>query len=142
MRREDRQIFGAWLVFVWMLGFELLPAVHIAVHAHLGDHHHGVPGERAADHCHGDACHSHGPDVEDAEDEPERPGWRATGSRPHGTHSLAHREMAAKPANVDVPPVSSAPARRTPAPRALRQEVPPSHAAEACARGPPMTTRC
>jgi hypothetical protein len=139
MRREDRQFFALWLVMVWLLGFELLPAAHLASHAWLAPHHHGVPGEQDGRHCHGEACHAHAGSTESPGDAPQGSAWAASGGRAHGVGTLAHRGMAAQPTTVHVPPVLEAQARLVPAPRPWSESAPQASVRAARARGPPMT---
>jgi hypothetical protein len=140
LRREDRQGFALCLAAVWLVGFELIPAAHLGAHGQLGPHDHGVPGARAADHCHGEACHAHGPDARsDAAPDPDHgPALTGSGSRPHGAGSLEHRDTAAQPVPPAVPPVLEARAILAPAPAPWRSRAPEGHGAPARARGPPV----
>lgn len=67
---------------VWLLGYEVVPCAHLAMHARLGAHVHGA----SALHCHDGVCHG------DAL--AQKPARRAD-PRSHGAGSLEHRGVAA-----------------------------------------------
>lgn len=95
-----REIPALLFVLVWVLGFEVVPTLHLAMHASLGAHTHG------ATHCHAGFCHA---DDEASGDETDavahdgatqHDGAQAQkapphSSRSHGQGSLAHRGVAA-----------------------------------------------
>ena len=85
--RRKRARLGLALACLWLLGFEVLPNVHIAMHASLGAHDHG----HGAAHAHG---HAH-------------PASGAHGHYPHGhqdeaphAHSSAHAHLDHAPAHA------------------------------------------
>ena len=94
---------------LWVLGYEVLPDVHLATHGALAAHRHDA-GDRPARfwrvrtahapvaHQHGAATHQHGRAPR---------GERAAAPDPgHGAHSLAHRTIAiATPAPVIIAPL-------------------------------------
>src|SRR5687767_10642465 len=89
-RHTARRLFAALACLVWVLGFEVVPNVHVGMHELFGHHHHGVgehehervaverehhePEHGDADHHdhgdadhrhdHGDADHHHGDDID------------------------------------------------------------------------------
>jgi hypothetical protein len=149
------------LAILWIVGFELLPWAHIALHAHLAPHHHDANGADILD-DHDALVDEHAPvhhDDDDLDAEVEEHGVpvHLAASRAdedhdgvpdaeahlraaldHGAHSLAHHGIA-----VPVP----APAVTTPLPVDHRPitlaiaEQPAWRSAaipEAAARGPPV----
>lgn len=40
-RHSSRRLFAALACFVWILGFEVPPNVHVGMHELFGHHHHG-----------------------------------------------------------------------------------------------------
>lgn len=76
-----RAIPALLFALVWVLGFEVIPTLHQALHASIGAHEHA-----SAAHCHGSFCHS---------DEASRPAKRDPEHRAHGDGSLEHRGIAA-----------------------------------------------
>lgn len=71
---------------VWLLGYEVVPFAHQAMHAQLGAHVHG-----AVAHCHGAFCHADADETDGAE----HVAKQTRGSRSHGEGSLEHRGLAA-----------------------------------------------
>ncbi len=73
-RRARRQIALA-LCVLWLAGFELLPWMHIALHGHLGKHHHDATGATIIDDQdaetdeHAIAPHDHDADLDAEVDE-------------------------------------------------------------------------
>jgi hypothetical protein len=62
-RHGLRRLLAALACLVWVLGFELVPNLHVGMHEAFGHHHHGVAGvhvvaERGDDHDH-DHDHDH-----------------------------------------------------------------------------------
>jgi hypothetical protein len=72
-------------VLIWLLGYELLPFAHVALHAQLAPHTHGA----VTGHCHGGVCH------EESSSQGEHGPSAATDPLAHGQHSLEHRGVAA-----------------------------------------------
>jgi hypothetical protein len=143
LRREDRQAFALWLAAVWLLGFEVLPAAHLGMHALLGSHDHGVPHAQAASHCHGSSCHAHEEQAGSTRVEGDAPEGPAIGwpERPaHGVGSVAHRDASAQPSVPEVPPVLGARMRRVVAPSKVLAAAPSGHTCAPQARGPPTRT--
>lgn len=137
------------LAILWIVGFELLPWAHIALHAHLAPHHHDANGADVLDEKHDDdrdsAVDEHGVPValdaedDDDDDAPLTDGEKhLLGALAHGAHSFAHHGIA-----VPVP----APAMTMPLPvdrRPMTIEIETAHAwvsaavPVASARGPPV----
>ena len=84
---------------LWLLGFELLPTAHLALHEHLHEHQHGVAHEQTPHDGAGDLPHQ--------AHEHERPGEPQDPSE-HGDGSLAHRDLAAHGSAASLPPVRQA----------------------------------
>lgn len=137
----------------WLLGVEVLPGVHLALHDQLAVHDHGdgvdsapadklvvrVHRDRVAHH-HGGVVHRHGADAVD----PAAPGDRAEvdGGAPaplgHGRHSLAHHALALiapSPAILHPLPVDHRPRAIAHVVAQLVATAPPP---EAAARAPPI----
>lgn len=76
-----REIPALLFALVWLLGYEALPLAHVALHAELAAHTHGVADER---HCHDDVCHEESDGDAEAGDPVS-----------HGENSLEHRGLAA-----------------------------------------------
>jgi hypothetical protein len=149
VRHQRRLAVVATLL--WLLGFEVLPNLHLAVHAELAPHDHGAAVTTNADglrvtvtfggHRHDDGSwHHHEDDARDVGTTAsgEHDGATAPRAPDHGTHSLAHRTLALHAP----PPVVTAP---LPVTRTLtwieiaRDDAPRSPAAPtAVARGPPV----
>jgi len=118
MRRRLRELQGVLVLVAlatWVGGFELAPALHVAFHDRLAPHSHHAGGPSTS-HSHG------GADEADAHFRfdrarrlrerlarwlapPERavapqdaPGARPAEGSEHGAHSLAHRQLASRPA--------------------------------------------
>ncbi len=93
-RQRAREIPALLFALIWLLGYEVVPLVHVALHAQLAPHTHG---ESAGGHCHGDVCHgaSHGQGDEDKS---------AAAGDPisHGQNSLEHRGLAALATDLTV----------------------------------------
>ncbi|MBX3252189.1 MAG: hypothetical protein KF901_33755 [Myxococcales bacterium] len=126
--RRDRRLEAVVALLVWSCGVELLPLGHLALHAALEPHAHGV-------HDHSGVPHDHAEDGDHAD--PHAPAWANTSAAPHGAHSLAHRELALHPDVAKLPPVRPprlglAPA--TPPLSPLRERRLATHAS---ARAPP-----
>ncbi len=89
-----RAIPALLFALVWVLGFEVVPTLHQALHASLGAHEHG-----ALLHCHGSFCHASAEDLDGSRRGPRREGALAgdpiDGPRAHGDGSLEHRGIAA-----------------------------------------------
>lgn len=84
-----REIPALLFALLWVLGFEVVPTAHLAMHASLGAHTHG------STHCHAGFCHA-----DDEADGGAGEGARAqkappSDSRSHGQGSLEHRGVAA-----------------------------------------------
>ena len=115
------------LVAIWTMGFELLPNLHVALHAELPHHIHGRPGPGAGesgvvvrvsfagDHHHGDHHHESQATSSVVHElgraRPRLEGCELVIGMPrpprsqHGVHSLAHRGLAvAQPAPAVVLP--------------------------------------
>jgi hypothetical protein len=160
-RHTTRRLFAALACLVWILGFEVVPNVHVGMHELFGHHHHGVGGhehERVAavereqhehddadhHHDHGDADHHHDHgDVLDVD-------LHATASQAnqaacesmqeHGRHSLAHRDIAATPPPWALADVAIAPFVLLDSPRTLVAEPFDRQPQAVRARGPPALT--
>jgi hypothetical protein len=76
-----RVLPALFFAVVWLLGYEVVPCAHLAMHARLGAHEHGA----GAMHCHDGGCH--------ADPRAGAPAHRAP--RSHGAGSLEHRGVAA-----------------------------------------------
>lgn len=117
-RRHRRQGLAALAVLLWLGGFELGPAVHVAFHdlwaphGHEGDPH---PHEHATPRAHGDfdglaRLHTVFATFEAAR-RPRRkhretaPGLETDRGPGHGAHALAHRHLAAQTPAVAMPAV-------------------------------------
>ena len=88
-----RVIPALLFAFVWLLGYEVIPFAHQAMHAHIGAHSHSFEhslGHGVGEHCHGGICHSDAPDEQTA-----NAGKHSSPS--HGAGSLEHRGLAALP---------------------------------------------
>jgi hypothetical protein len=116
-REWSNRRFGALLAAIlWMIGFELVPSVHVGFHDWFGDHQHGAVAQHEHDHEADHVGHGHGhghghgakaghhhhadqPDPldDEIEDDPTQSRVSTPG---HGEHSLAHRGIAA----IDPPP--------------------------------------
>ena len=160
IRRFPRALCAASAIGVWLIGFELGPALHVGLHDLWGDHTHGAHAHRGAGH----AADAHGHEAArgfgHGLDEGAR--WRArwatrhaaraerlpkvaarvaarwtSPAGDHGQGSLAHRDVAAEPARDALPPVGPprpAGALARPAPPGLYVAAPP---ARPRARAPP-----
>ena len=150
------------LAILWIVGFEVLPWAHIALHAHLAPHHHDANGADIIDDHdalvdeHGPAHHDDDDDDLDAEvDEHGVPVHLAASNAAedrdaardgeahlraalnHGAHSLAHHGIAVPvPAPVVTTPL---PVDRRPFTLAIAEQPAWISAAipESSARGPP-----
>ncbi|MBV8762748.1 MAG: hypothetical protein JO257_36020 [Deltaproteobacteria bacterium] len=143
------------LAILWIVGFELLPWAHIALHDHLAHHHHDENGadvldEKPAGHDddhdsavdeHGVpiALHDHGDDDDDDDDHaPLTAGeHQLLEALAHAGHSLAHHGIA-----VPVPaPAMTAPLPVDRQPIAIEEVAVPAWVSAAVplasARGPP-----
>lgn len=143
------------LAILWIVGFELLPWAHIALHEHLAHHHHDENGAdvldekpvEAHDDDHDSAVDEHGVPValgHDDHDDDDDHAPLTDGEQhlldalAHGAHSFAHHGIAVPvPAPVMTTPL---PVDRRPitideaaAPEWVSAAVP-----EASARGPPV----
>jgi hypothetical protein len=148
------------LTILWIVGFEVMPWAHIALHDHLPHHHHDALGativddddhdaavdEHAADHHEDDLdaeVDEHGVpvqlhDVEDATPKAATADFKLFVALNHGAHSLAHHGIAVPvpapvitaPLPVDRRPITLAIAEQ---PAWISAPVP-----EAAARGPPL----
>lgn len=136
---------------VWLVGGEVLPDLHLALHERLGAHHHdGDPptSTTTADgltvrvhrdsihHRHGGIAHQHAtPEAAPVDRDAVRPG--RPGTAPHGAHSLAHRALAW----IGPAPVLEFPLPVDRRPSVVAEDVARLVAAaalpEAAARGPP-----
>jgi hypothetical protein len=106
--------FARWAIALWLLGYEWLPGLHVALHESLAAHDH----DHDRDHDHD---HDHAP-----EPDPD-----------HGDHSIAHRGVASLEAvaivfappvfrvEILAPPALPAGPARSTAPRVLRSRGPP-----------------
>lgn len=136
------------LAILWIVGFELMPWAHIALHDHLAPHHHDENGADVLDEKHDDdrdaAVDEHGVPValdarDDDDDAPLTDGEKhLLGVLAHGAHSFAHHGVAVPvPARVMTTPL---PVDRRP----MRIEIATAPAwvsaamPEASVRGPPM----
>jgi hypothetical protein len=148
---ERRQSLAIIALLVWIVGYEVGPDLHLALHGALGAHdHHGATArwrlertDRAGAHLHHHDGHTHrhqgdrDPLPPDGDGDVDRPGPPPAD---HGAGSAAHRDVAVHPA---APPVT-APAPVDPpaigliAPRLAEGSWRPStpHAA----RGPPRAS--
>ena len=144
-RTRRVQRLRAWAAFaatfLWVLGAELLPGAHLALHASLGAHTHSDTSTVATraqrpERCHADAdgSHCHTRRTES------RLGWdRAAeihdAARPldlaHGKGSLAHRGLAFQRPALALAPLASAPFAEL-----LRVDPPPPLRAHGAARAP------
>ena len=146
------------LAIVWIVGFEVMPWAHIALHDHLAPHHHDENGADILDDDHDSAVDEHAAhhDDDDLDAEVDEHGAplhvldidevarKVTGADArlfaalnHGAHSLAHHGIAVPvPAPVITTPL---PVDRRPITLAICDEPAWISAAipEAAARGPP-----
>ncbi len=89
---------------LWLLGFEVMPWAHVAIHDHLAPHHHDASGAMILDegHCHSSVahCHTHIDGFDPAAVAPRGIDSRARlrAALQHGAGSLAHHGVAAVPA--------------------------------------------
>ena len=149
--RHRRRDFARAALVVWVVGFELVPGLHLLLHEYLSAHDHGPvvrtgPSKSAEKrtasatshhdgHRHDGVSHSH--EGAPAGDHAPRPDSPAPSDPDHGANSLAHRMLAA----VETPP----PAVPDPGQLALvpRAPAPPVIALRSAAplrpsvRGPP-----
>jgi hypothetical protein len=98
------------MCFVWLVGFELGPWLHVALHAYLPHHHHGALGEVIDDHDVDGEVDEHAADA--AEEAAEREHGHAhrlsdaesqlAAALAHGAHSIEHHGVAVPP---PAPPV-------------------------------------
>lgn len=148
--RHARRVTALGLCLAWLLGFELGPDLHQAVHARLAPHHHD--GDRAEGpviavhtdgdvHHHGGVAHRHEGAAPAPRPQlgPDQLGLLPVETAPgHGAHSAAHRGLALATA----PPVLTAPLPvvRTIVPTAALAAASPADAPTpiAAARGPPL----
>jgi hypothetical protein len=148
-----RRRLAALACLLWILGIEVLPNAHLAMHGRLGAHRHDAGESRRGDggivvrvhrdstsHVHDGVVHAHG----DAAAASPAPDVRAIGAPDgtpppgHGDHSLAHRRaaLAAPPPVIDAPlPVDHRPQPATYTVALLTAAAPPPDAA---ARSPPV----
>ncbi len=135
------------LAILWIVGFELLPWAHIALHDHLAHHHHDENGadvlDEQRDDDHDSAVDEHGVPValdhdDDDDHAPLTDGeQRLLDALAHGAHSFAHHGIA-----VPVPaPVMTAPLPVDRRPITIEEAPRPAWVSapvpEASARGPP-----
>lgn len=85
MAVRARELPALLFALVWLLGYEVVPLAHVAMHAQLAPHSHGV-----TTHCHGALCH--------ADDE----GASKSSPASHGQGSLEHRGVAALPHELTI----------------------------------------
>jgi hypothetical protein len=83
-----RELPALIFALIWLLGYEVVPFAHLAMHAQIGAHVHG-----ASTHCHGDVCH--GESVDGKPDD-------ASDPVSHGAGSLEHRGVAALASDLRV----------------------------------------
>jgi|GEM_PF-3190530 len=113
--RRELRIAAVIACALWLLGVELAPGLHVALHARLARHvHDAEPGPVVtvhfddAWHAHGGSAHSHGftPPLDDPD--PISSGFHAPVpfDPGHAGHSLAHRALAlASPPIVQTAPL-------------------------------------
>jgi hypothetical protein len=117
----------------WVLAFEVMPWLHIALHDRIGHHHHDANGAVVADdqvdEPEGDHHHDRTP-IDDAA--------RIARSLDHGRHSAAHHDVASLPAAIII--TSPLPIDRRPITLAVVTSIEPISFSpgRAVARGPPV----
>ncbi|MBT8451349.1 MAG: hypothetical protein KJO40_05205 [Deltaproteobacteria bacterium] len=84
---RGRAHWGVLACALWLLGFDVIPLVHLVFHDALEKHHHGHPQE-----------HAHPNDHEEKDRSPAE----------HGEGSVAHRDLAANAPSPGVPEVLEA----------------------------------
>lgn len=84
-----REIPALLFALLWVLGFEVVPAAHLALHASLGAHTHG------STHCHAGFCHADDEADGDAGHDARAQKSAPSDPRSHGQGSLEHRGVAA-----------------------------------------------
>jgi hypothetical protein len=84
-RRRRLAMFACVL---WLVGFEFAPLLHVALHDHLGHHHHDAGGAVVDD---------HDDDHDDADDADDSKVTHVEAGLAHGRHSLAHHGVAVQP---------------------------------------------
>ena len=115
---------GQWAALagvLWLLGFDVVPLVHMVLHEALEEHHHGHS------HAHADEHEDHGDGVPTPSE--------------HGEGSVAHRDLAA---NVPLPGVAAVLeallACAPPKPSSHDEELAHRQPRTSRARAPPLTT--
>jgi len=144
-RREERRArIALALCLVWIVGFELGPWLHVALHDHLAPHHHTAFGEVVDDHDRDAEVDEHGASVHD-HDRAAAPHTitdadaHLLAALAHGAHSLEHHGVAVPP---PAPPVlHPLPIDRRPTFVAAVVAIAPlaTPVARALARGPPSS---
>ncbi|HWB80473.1 MAG TPA: hypothetical protein VG755_36160 [Nannocystaceae bacterium] len=134
-----RRALALWAALLWVLGFELLPGMHIGMHGELPAHVHGVghDHDHVADHEHDDADHDH----REFADVDASSGAFA-GDRDHGDHELLHRGIAALPPPLAIPPIHDAAFVQLERVRESRTQLGARVPTTVRARGPPAAPSC
>jgi hypothetical protein len=132
------------MCFVWLVGFELGPWLHIALHEYLPHHHHTALGEIVDDHDRDGEVDEHAADAAEDQAEHEDRAHQLTHAEKqlasalqHGAHSIEHHGVAVPP---PAPPVlHPLPIDRRPILEVAAIEIDPIErpVARAVARGPP-----
>jgi len=142
-QQERRARIALALCLVWLVGFELGPWLHIALHDHLAPHHHTALGEVVDDRDRDAEVDEHGAPVEDHAHAGARTLDDAhahlRAALAHGAHSLEHHGVAVPP---PAPPVlHPLPVDRRPTLVAAVVAIAPleTPVARAVARGPPSS---
>ena len=120
-----------FLIVLWLLGIEVMPALHQEFH-HAGDHHHD--GDQiVADGDHHDDDDHHDADREVPQTEMDHP------EHAHAGGGLAHRATALQAAPLPITKPLPVDRRATYVVTSLEQPLLSTVLLVSCARGPPMT---
>ena len=141
-QQERRARIALALCLVWIVGFELGPWLHVALHDHLAPHHHTALGTVIDDHDRDAEVDEHGVATTDHAAAPHHaadPYAHLRAALAHGAHSLEHHGVAVPP---PAPPVlHPLPVDRRPILVAAVVAIAPlqTPVAHARARGPPSS---
>lgn len=119
-----------FLILLWLLGIEVMPALHQEFH-HASDHHHD--GDQIVADEHHDDDHHHDADREVPQTEMDHPEHAHTGD------GLAHRATALQAAAPPITKPLPIDRRAMYLVASLEQPLISTFALVSCARGPPMT---
>ena len=133
-----RRALALWAALLWVLGFELLPGVHIGMHGVLPAHVHGAFHEHDDAHEHehtGDHDHPEFADVDAAT-------GASTLDPDHGDHELLHRGIAALQPPLAIPPIHDAAFVQLERVRESRAQLGARAPTTVRVRGPPAAASC